>query len=119
MIALRWILGLLTVVGAAGWIVAGYQANKPCPQVQPQVIIREVVREIEPRVVKDTPVIDSLMEEGWEDEVNRQSDCLFEFIRAHVGHEITLDVVLAAGYWTDTLGGACLVIGEDDVQEED
>ena len=58
----------------------------------------------------ETPVIDELVD--W-DEVERQTDCLWEFLQAS-GVEITLQTVLAAGAWTDALGGACLVIGEDD-----
>ena len=60
----------------------------------------------------DTPILDSLVQD-W-DEVERQSDCLFVFLQQQVGWEITLERVLAAAEWTDSLGGACLVIGEDD-----
>jgi len=71
-----------------------------------------VVREVEiEREWADTPILDSLVD--W-DEVDRQTDCLWEFLQAHVGYNITLDAVLAAGYWTDILGGACAVIGEED-----
>jgi hypothetical protein len=58
-----------------------------------------------------TPIADSLVD--WDD-FDRQSDCLFEWLQGQVGWEITLERVLAAGYWTDALGGACLLIGEDD-----
>jgi hypothetical protein len=58
----------------------------------------------------ETPVIDALVD--W-DEVDRQTDCLWDFLQAS-GVEITLQTVVAAGAWTDALGGACLVIGEDD-----
>ena len=61
-----------------------------------------------------TPIADSLVD--WE-ELERQTDCLWEYLQAS-GVEITLEIVLAAGTWTDALGGACLVIGEDDVHEE-
>jgi hypothetical protein len=57
-----------------------------------------------------TPIADALVD--W-DEVDRQTDCLWEFL-SQSGVEITLEVVLAAGTWTDALGGACLVIGDDD-----
>jgi len=59
----------------------------------------------------ETPLADALVD--W-DAVERESDCLFEFLRQHFGWEITLERVLAAGAWTDELGGACAVIGEDD-----
>ena len=61
-----------------------------------------------------TPVIDSMIEEEWFEESQRQSDCLFDYLRMHVGYEITVERVLAAGLWTDSLGGACLVMGVDD-----
>jgi hypothetical protein len=58
-----------------------------------------------------TPVADSLV--AW-DELDRQTDCLWKFLRAS-GVDITLQTVLAAGTLTDALGGACLTtIGEDD-----
>jgi hypothetical protein len=57
-----------------------------------------------------TPIADSLID--WE-ELDRQTDCLWEFMQ-RAGVEITLDVVLAAGTWSDAMGGACLMIGEDD-----
>jgi hypothetical protein len=58
----------------------------------------------------ETPHADSLVD--W-DEVDRQTDCLWLLLQ-DAGVELTLEVVLAAGVWTDALGGACLVIGEDD-----
>jgi len=76
---------------------------------------KTVVREVEVRPERaDTPILDSLLtDEDWE-RIDRESDCLFLFLQHHVGYDITLDAVLAAGYWTDILGGACKVIGEDD-----
>lgn len=74
-----------------------------------EVIVHEVERK--PEWV-ETPILDSFVKD-W-DEIDRQSDCLFEYLQAHVGWEITLERVLAAGLWTDSLGGACLVIGVDD-----
>lgn len=71
-----------------------------------------VVREVEvEREWADTPIADSLVD--WTD-FEKETDCLWEFLQAHVGYNITLDAVLAAGYWTDILGGACAVIGEED-----
>ena len=60
--------------------------------------------------VVETPVADSLVD--WV-EFDRQSECLWVFLAAS-GVELTLQTVVAAGDWTDALGGACLVIGEDD-----
>jgi hypothetical protein len=63
----------------------------------------------------ETPYADSLVDV---DEAERQGACLWEWMRGQEV-ELTLESVLAAGYWTDTLGGACYLIGEDDVHEED
>jgi hypothetical protein len=58
----------------------------------------------------ETPYADSLVDV---DEAERQGACLWEWMRGQ-DVELTLESVLAAGYWTDTLGGACYLIGEDD-----
>jgi hypothetical protein len=58
----------------------------------------------------ETPYADSLVDV---DEAERQGACLWEWMREQ-DVELTLESVLAAGYWTDTLGGACYLIGEDD-----
>jgi len=76
-----------------------------------EVIVREVEREWVEREWVETPIADSLVD--W-DEVDRQTDCLWIFLQDHFGYDLTLDRVMAAGYWTDELGGACAVIGEDD-----
>jgi hypothetical protein len=61
-----------------------------------------------------TPIIDSLItREEWE-AIDAESLCLYHFLVDHFGWEITLDRVLAGGAWTDELGGACALIGEDD-----
>jgi len=71
-----------------------------------------VVREVEvEREWADTPIADSLVD--WTD-FEKETDCLWEFLQAHVGYNITLDAVLAAGYWTDILGGACKVMEDID-----
>ena len=57
----------------------------------------------------ETPFADALVDF---DELERQSDCLWELLQ-ETGVEITLEIVIAAGTWTDALGGACRVIGED------
>jgi hypothetical protein len=68
----------------------------------------EVIVEVESSV--ETPYADSLID--W-DEINRQDDCLWTFLRDSE-LEITFEMVWAAGVLTDALGGACRVIGEDD-----
>jgi hypothetical protein len=47
------------------------------------------------------------------DEAERQGECLWHWMQRE-GVEFTLESVLAAGYWTEALGGACYLIGEDD-----
>ena len=58
----------------------------------------------------ETPIADSRIDV---DEAERQGECLWQWMRQQ-GVEFTLNSVLAAGYWTDELGGACHLIGEDD-----
>ena len=94
---------------AFGWalVTAADARHEAKPtEVSYQVLTVESEREQMP-----TPIADALVD--W-DEVDRQTDCLWVFLTEHFGHDITLDRVLAAGYWTDVHGGACLVIGEDD-----
>lgn len=81
----------------------------PRQEILYETIVREV--EVAPKL-KDTPILDGLIDD-W-DEVDRQSDCLYKYLLDHVGYGITLEHVLTAGWWTDSIGGACLVIGEDD-----
>jgi hypothetical protein len=96
-----------------GWALvtaadARYEAKHPVYETFVQPVVEKTAWEQALEV--ETPLLDSLVD--WE-EVERQTDCLWEFMQA-AGVEITLEVVLAAGTWTDALGGACLVIGEDD-----
>jgi hypothetical protein len=69
-----------------------------------------VVRQVAVQTEVETPYADSFID--W-DEQDRQNDCLWEFLQAS-GVDLTLQSVLAAGEWTDALGGACAAIGEDD-----
>jgi len=50
-------------------------------------------------------------------EAERQGMCLWDFMNDR-GIEITLENVLVSGNWTDMRGGACFLIGEDDVPME-
>jgi hypothetical protein len=98
---------------AFGWaLVAAAESRQPDPDVQVVIVEREVVVKVEPEPV--TPFADSLVD--W-DEVARQDDCLWRFMQDH-NLELTFDMVWAANEVTDALGGACFVIGEDDVQED-
>ena len=97
-------LSVAVTIAAAVW---------PEPDVihEIEVVERLVKPTFEDALIVETPVIDSLMDDGWEAESDRQSDCLFEWLQAEVGWEITLDRVVAAGYWLDSLGGPCEVMG--------
>ena len=103
------------VVAAAvfGWalVTAADQRHEARPIAYETFVVTEVVEsKWEEALAVPTPLVDALLDM---DEVERQIDCLWEFLTA-AGVELTLEVVLAAGTWTDALGGACLVIGEDD-----
>ena len=78
----------------------------PVTVTEYEVVVREVT--VEPPPV-DTPIADSLVDVG---EAERQGECLWWWMKGQ-GVEFTLNSVLAAGYWTDELGGACHLIGED------
>ena len=71
-----------------------------------QLVVRQVAVQTDE---VETPYADSLID--W-DEQDRQNDCLWEFLQAS-GVDLTLQSVIAAGDWTDALGGACAAIGED------
>jgi hypothetical protein len=108
-----------TVVAVAGMLTFGWAlvtaADARHEPVEARSYTQVFVQTVTPDVEEDaTPYADSLVD--WV-EHERQTDCLWVFLEAH-GVELTLAVVLAAGDWTDALGGACLVIGEDDVYEE-
>ena len=90
-------------------------ANARHQALPPEVYNEVVVVEKRVSVYDDpvsTPIIDELVGEERFEYLERESDCLFEYLRSYVGYEITLDLVLAGGYWTEALGGACNLIGE-------
>jgi hypothetical protein len=101
------VLGLLLF----GWaLVAAAEARVEPPKpalVYTEVLVRTV--EVEP-VEVETPIADALVD--WV-EFERQTDCLWTLLQ-EAGVDITFEIVVAAGTWTDALGGACLVIGVDD-----
>ena len=102
----------LVVYGWALVAAADSRHGGLAPQVVTEVFVVtvEVESPWEKALQLETPIADSLVD--WV-EFERQTDCLWEFLQAS-GVEITLQTVTAAGTWTDALGGACLVIGEDD-----
>jgi hypothetical protein len=99
----------LTVGLLVGGIVAPVGTT---PQPEVRVVTVEVDRP-EPEW-EDTPILDGLVD--WVEQ-DRQDECLWRFLQAS-GVELTLETVMAAGVWTDALGGACRVIGEDDEDVE-
>jgi hypothetical protein len=58
----------------------------------------------------DTPFADALVD--WV-QVDSDTDCLWVLLQREQV-ELTFENVWAAGVWSDALGGACLLIGEDD-----
>jgi len=103
---------LLSIV-AFGWaLVAAADARHEAKPTVYETVVVQANERSEYRKAQDvpTPIADSLLDM---EEVERQTDCLWELLQSS-GVEITLEIVLAAGTWTDALGGACLVIGEDD-----
>jgi hypothetical protein len=98
-----------------GWALvtaadARHEAKQPLYETVVVTQVQSEQSEWQRALEVETPISDSLVD--W-DEVERQTDCLWDFM-SQAGVEITLEIVLAAGTWTDALGGACLVIGEDE-----
>ena len=108
-----WVGVIQGAAFGAAVVATAAAAAWPEPEHHVEVIERQVSPTWQELEAVETPVIDSLMNDGWLEESERQSDCLFEYLQAHVGWEITLERVVAAGLWTDSLGGACKVIGVD------
>jgi hypothetical protein len=113
---MRYFLMVLGIGSVAGAVLTGAVALVLWPE--PQLVVERVVEQVEVEVPAtwedhlqvETPAIDSLLtDEDWA-EIDRESDCLFEFLQHHVGWDITLEAVMAAGDWTDVLGGACAVL---------
>ena len=105
----------VVALAAFGWalVTAADARHEAKPPLYETVVVTQVAAEQsewEQALEVETPLTDSLVD--W-DEVERQTDCLWELLTLHEV-EITLEVVMAAGTWTDALGGACLAIGEDD-----
>lgn len=97
-----------------GWaLVASAEARHRAAgtaTVEYRVVTVEVQPPVDPAFEVETPTSDALVD--WR-ELDRQTDCLWTLLqREQVA--ITFEIVMAAGVWTDALGGACHVIGEDD-----
>lgn len=105
------LFGFCVAACAFGWaLLAAAETRTQAlgTQVEYRVITVEVVQPPEPWV--ETPLADALID--WH-EHDRQTDCLWKLLQREQV-EITFEVVMAAGVWTDALGGACRAIGEDD-----
>ena len=101
---MRFAAGLLTGV----LLMMLLPAEVPVDTVMAEVPVDAVMAvEIGPW---ETPYADLMIDV---DEAERQGECLWHYMKAE-GVEFTLESVLAAGYWTEALGGACYLIGEDD-----
>jgi len=105
---MRYFLMVLAIGATGGAIGTLLLSGTPETQVQHRIEVYE--RTVQVEVDRPTPILDSLLSETDMAEIERQSDCLFEWLREQVGWDITLEVVVAGGYWTDTLGGACAVM---------
>jgi hypothetical protein len=94
-----------------GWAVT-VAADSRHETVEPTIVtqVKTVVVEVQVEVEPEASFVDSLVD--W-DEVGRQDECLWRFMREHE-LELTFEMVWAAGEVTDALGGACFVMGEDD-----
>lgn len=111
-----YFLKVLSIGVASGVLLAGTVAAVlwPDEQVRVEYRVQVIERDVQPGWDPvPTPVVDSLLtDEEWA-EIERQSDCLFDWLQQQVGYDITLERVLAAGYWTEALGGACAVLEAD------
>jgi len=110
--AVRPVAGVVGML-AFGWaLVAAADARHE--QVEPVVYTDVIVHRVEVEPVDEpdveTPYADSLVD--W-DEHDRQTDCLWTLLQES-GVDLTFEVVTAAAVWSDALGGACLMIGEND-----
>ena len=111
--SIRVAAAILAAAAMLGLSVAYWQASRPV-ECAAQYAVQVVEREVQPQWVDATrvvsPAIDHLMPEDWLAHVEADSDCLWELLNA-ADVEITVDVVLAFGYWADVQGGPCLVAG--------
>lgn len=112
---MRYFLMVLGIGAAAGALAVSAVAVAfwPEPQVEyrVEVVERVTYASWDDVAAIETPAIDSMMDDGWLEESERQSDCLFDWLQAEVGYEITLERVLGASMWLDSLGGPCEVMG--------
>ena len=104
---LRILAVVWAVLALAGWGLAFVLLVRDTPvQTAHQVFVRQA----EPVWDDYTFSVDAGLDL---DELDRQAECLWEFMRAE-GIEVTLENVFVVGDYSDVRGGACRLIGEDD-----
>ena len=89
--------------------VTGWFASPDSVIVEQQTIVEHVPlpnMNYDLSWTQETPIADSLVDF---DEVDRQTDCLWELMQ-DAGVEITLEVVMAFGTWADAQGGPCAMV---------
>lgn len=102
---IRVAAAILAAAAMLGSTVAWFPVERSCPvEYSVQVIERQPT--FEDVVHVETPLIDELVD--W-DKVDADTDCLWELLKA-AGVEITIDSVLAFGYWAEVQGGPCEVL---------
>ena len=96
--------GLVGAVAASMW-------PEPVAHVDHRVEVyeREVIVGWAEMLEVETPIVDALVD--W-DKVDRETDCLWEFLQAQ-NVDITMRAVLAAGEWLEVNGGACVAVGRE------
>jgi len=93
------------------WLGVSFCLLTIAPPNETTVVYETFVREVESsQEWEDTPVADSLVD--W-DEFEKQNECLWVFIQDN-DIEITLHNIMTVGNYSDIMGGACYLMGEDD-----
>lgn len=111
--SIRWsLLAMVAAAMLAGAAAGSYLAgqSEAATPVVHMTVDMPVTRTYEDYVLVGTPYVDALIDDEQWDELDRESDCLYEYLRMHVGWDISLEAVFAAGAWTDLLGGACAAL---------
>lgn len=104
---MRYFYGVLTFGFALGLVAGGATVYVMWPDTPVQHQVQVIEREMP---APERVVLERLSPADLA-EVDRQSDCLYDYLREHVGTGITFEAVWYGGLWTDQLGGACAVMG--------
>jgi hypothetical protein len=105
--AVAWTVGLMVF----GWALVS-SADARHEAIPAEVAFQVMTVRVQPEEAEEveTPLADALVD--WV-QVDADTDCLWELLQRWQV-ELTFENVWAAGVWTDALGGACQMIGEDD-----